>query len=187
MDSQTPKKKSIFKRWWFWVIVVIVLFIIIAASGNSTPQKVGDTSSSTPATSSSQPQAFNVGDQVKIGDSILTVNKVSVTQGGEFLKPDAGDEFVNLNITIQNTSNTSQYVTTLGQMFIKDSGGNSYQVTTTDVTEQNISNDLDGQVIADSKRTGWVGFEVPAEDKGLQFQYQASEFGGNTVTVDLNQ
>ena len=147
---------------------------------------MGDAGSTT-ASASAAPQTFKVGDQVKMGDSVLTVNKVSVTQGGEFLKPDAGDEFVNLNITIQNTSNTSQYVTTLGQMFIKDSGGNSYQVTTTDVTEQNISNDLDGQVIANSKRTGWVGFEVPAKDTGLTFQYQASEFGGNTTVVDLGR
>jgi hypothetical protein len=186
MDTQEKPKKKLYKKWWFWGIVVVVLFIIGSAS-NSTPQKVGGAGSSATATSATVAQTFKVGDQVKMGDSTLTVNKVSVTQGGEFLKPDAGDEFVNLNITIQNTSNTSQYVTTLGQMFIKDAGGNSYQVTTTDVTEQNMSNDLDGTVIANSKRTGWVGFAVPAGDKGLTFQYQASEFGGNTITVDLGQ
>jgi hypothetical protein len=189
MDAQvSPKKKSIFKRWWFWVIVVVVIFIIIG-SVNSSPQKVGSTgstSSSAPSTSAQQ-TSFKVGDVIKLGDSTITVNKVTVTKGGEFLSPSAGNEFVNLNITIQNNNQSSQYVTTLGQMFIKDSGGNSYQVTTTDVTEQNISNDLDGQLIANSKRTGWVGFEVPAADKGLQFEYQASEFGGNTIDVDLGQ
>jgi hypothetical protein len=189
MDSQvSPKKKSIFKRWWFWLIVVIVIFIIIGSS-NSTPVKVGSagsTATGTPA-AITQSTTFKVGDQIKIGDSYITVNKVDVTHGGEFSQPSSGNEFVSLNITIQNTSNTSQYVTTLGQMFVKDAGGNSYQVTSTDVTMQNISEDLDGTVIANSKRTGWVGFEVPAKDTGLQFQYLASEFGGNTISVDLGQ
>jgi hypothetical protein len=189
MDSQTAtKKKSIFKRWWFWVIVVVVIFIVIGSSSN-TPTKVGSTGSTTAGSQSASNQSttFKVGDQVKIGDSYITVNKVDVTHGGEFSQPSSGNEFVSLNITIQNTSNTSQYVTTLGQMFIKDAGGNSYQVTSTDVTMQNMSEDLDGTVIANSKRTGWVGFEVPAKDTGLQFQYMASEFGGNTVSVDLGQ
>lgn len=78
-------------------------------------------------------------------------------------------------------------MTTLGQMYIRDAQGNSYQATPTDVVIQNPSSSLDGQVIANSKRTGWVGFEVPSGDKGLRFQYDGSLFGGGTILVDLGK
>lgn len=191
-NTQVPSKKKFYKRWWFWVGTVLLLFIIIGASSNTSPQKVGQNSTvaastNQPASSGSAPQTFKVGDQVQLGDSVLTVNKVQVSQGGEFEHPSAGDEYVNLNITIQNNSSSGQYVTTLGQMFIRDAQGNSYQVTPTDVVIQNPSSSLDGQVIANSKRTGWVGFEVPQGDKGLQFQYDGSLFGGGTILVDLGK
>jgi hypothetical protein len=49
------------------------------------------------------------------------------------------------------------------------------------------NNSLDGAVIANSKRTGWVGFEVPKGDTGLQFQYNGSLWGGGTILVDLGK
>lgn len=191
-NQEGAKKKKFYKRWWFWVLAVVVLFIIGVSSSNTSPQKVGQNGtvaagSNQPASSGSGPQVFKVGDQVQLGDSVLTVNKVEVSQGGEFMHPSAGDEYIDLNITIQNNGSSGQYVTTLGQMFIRDAQGNSYQVTPTDMEIQNPSSDLDGQVIANSKRTGWVGFEVPAADKGLQFQYDGSLFGGGTILVNLGQ
>jgi hypothetical protein len=188
MDTQEKPKKSIFKKWWFWVIAVVVILIVIGeVNSPATPQTAGSSTASATPAPSAQPTTFKVGQPITLGSSVLTVNKVEVTNGGEFITPSSGDEFVNLNLTIQNTGNTEEDITTLGQMFIRDAGGNSYQVTVTDVTEQNMSDDLDGAVIANSKRTGWVGFEVPAGDKGLQFQYDASIFGGGTALVNLDQ
>ncbi len=46
---------------------------------------------------------------------------------------------------------------------------------------------LDGAVIAKSKRTGWVGFEIPKSAKGLQFQYNGNIFGGGSILVDLGR
>jgi len=193
MDTQDgAKKKKFYKRWWFWTLAVLVLLFIIGANSKTTPQKVGQNGSvvattNQPASDNSAPQTFKVGDQIQLGSSVVTVNKEQVSQGGEFMHPSAGDEYIELNMTIDNTSNSSQYVTTLGQMFVRDAQGNSYQVTPTDMMIQNPSSGLDGTVIANSKRTGWVGFEVPAGDKGLQFQYDGSIFGGGTVLVNLGQ
>ena len=190
MDNQEKGKKKFYKRWWFWAIIVIVI-IIIASSGGNKAKKVGDNNSQTVNSSTNSKvdnETFEVGDQVKMGDSIITVNKVEYSQGGQYSKPAEGNEWVNLNITIENTGSTQQYITTLGQMFVRDADKNSYQVSVTNKAMENPGSlGLDGQVIAKSKRTGWVGFEIPKISKGLQFQYNTSMFGGGEVYVNLGR
>jgi hypothetical protein len=184
--EEKPKKKF-YKRWWFWVLVVIVVFIIVGASGSSnTPVKVGE-GAPTINNKIADNKTFKVGDKIQLGSYILTVNQVGFSQGGQYSKPAQGDEWLNLNITIENTGSSQQYITTLGQMFVRDGAGNSYQVAVTDKVMENPNNSLDGAVIANSKRTGWVGFEIKKGVTGLQFQYNGSMFGGGSALVDLGR
>lgn len=180
-------KKKFYKRWWFWALAVFLLIVIIASSGgDSNPKKVGEDAD----TSKSEVKAdetFKVGNKIQIGNSILTVNKVEFSQGGQYSKPVEGNEWINLNVTIENTGSSQQYVTTLGQMFVRDNEKNSYQVAVTNKVMENPSYGLDGTVIANSKRTGWVGFEVKKGATGLQFQYNGSMFGGRSILVDLGR
>lgn len=176
-------KKKFYKKWLFWGIVVIVVLSIIG-SDSSNPQKVGETTTSNNVEKTT---TFKVGDQIKLGNSIVTVNKVEYSQGGQYTKPADGNEWINLNVTIENTSSSQQYVTTLGQMFIRDSEKNSYQVSVTNKAMENPGFGLDGSVIAQSKRTGWVGFEIKKGATGLQFQYNGSMFGGKSALVDLGR
>ena len=145
-------KKRFYKRWWFWVLAVIAFLIIVGIAGSPTPEKVGEAPSQ--QTPSQPKQTFGVGDQIKLGSSIVTVNKVEFSQGGAFSKPAEGNEWVNLNITVENTSSAQQYVTTLGQMFVRDQEGNSYQIAVTDKILENPTFGLDGTILAKSKRTG---------------------------------
>lgn len=117
----------------------------------------------------------------------MTVNKVEYSQGGQYTKPADGNEWVNLNVTIENTGSSQQYVTTLGQMYIRDGEKNSYQVAVTNKAMENPGFGLDGTVIAQSKRTGWVGFEIKKGATRLQFQYNGSMFGGKSALVDLGR
>lgn len=190
-NQEQNAKKKFYKKWWFWALLVLVI-IIIASASKDKPQKVGDNSGITVAdTAQSQtpavPESFKIGDQVKMGSSIITVNKVEYSQGGQYSKPTEGNEWVNLNVTIENTGSSQQYVTTLGQMFIRDAGKNSYQISATNKLMENPGFGLDGQVLANSKRTGWVGFEIPKTSTGLQFQYNASMFGGKEVLINLDR
>jgi hypothetical protein len=186
MDKENVvSKKKFYKKWWVWVLGLILLFIIIGASGDSS-KKVGTNEDGTAAPVKTE-SVYKVGDQVQLKNSVITVNSVEFSQGGQFTKPNEGNEWINLNITIQNNSSSQQYVTTLGQMFVRDASGNSYQVAVTNKTMENINSSLDGAVIANSKRTGWVGFEIPKGSTGLQFQYNGSMWGGGTIIVDLGR
>ncbi|MBT9151392.1 MAG: hypothetical protein DDT40_01585 [candidate division WS2 bacterium] len=162
---------------------VFIIFIIAISAIGGGSKKVGETPGQITQEKTTE---YKIGDQVKIGSAIITVNNVEFSQGGAFTKPTEGNKWLNLNVTIENTGSSNQYVTTLGQMFIRDDEGNSYQVAVTDKTLEGAGTfGLDGNIIAKSKRTGWVGFEVRNEAKGLKFQYNASMFGGKTVTIDL--
>jgi predicted esterase YcpF (UPF0227 family) len=170
--------------------IFLLLIIIGAASGGCKTEKVGSNTDTTQvaAAPSSQPQQdvkYKVGDQVKMGDVILTVNKLEKSQGGQFTKPSDGNEWVNLNMTIENTGSKQEFVTTLGQMYIVDADGNQYQVAVTNKAMENVNNSLDGAIVAKAKKTGWVGFEVPKTAKGITFHYKASFWNDKAILVEL--
>jgi hypothetical protein len=168
------------------LVVLIIIIAVVSGSKGTTPTKVGSGTSAT-TQSSDKDKVYKVGESVKLDKAIVTVNSVETSKGGAYSKPADGNKWLNLNITIENTDSSQQYVTTMGQMFVKDSAGNSYQVAVTDKTIENVNNSLDGDIIAKSKRTGWVGFEVKNDATGLQYQYNASMWGGGTITIDLGQ
>jgi len=97
-------------------------------------------------------------------------------------KPSEGNEWINLNIAIENSGSKQEYVTTLGQMYIVDKDGNQYQIAVINKAMENISNFLDGTVVAKAKKTRWVGFEVPTTATGLTFRYNAI---GNIIDARL--
>lgn len=187
--TQEVTKRAFYKRWWFWVLAVIVILMLISMNGSSTtPEKVsGNDSGSQPSGQNAAQTSYKVDDQIKLGSSIIRVNSVQYSRGGQFTKPQEGNEWVNINLTIQNTSSSQQYVTTLGQMFVRDGASNSYQIAVTDKLMENPNNSLDGAIIANSKRTGWIGFEIPKGATGLQFQYNGSMWGGGNILVDLGR
>ncbi len=192
MDEQVrPAKKKIYKRWWFWILAAIVFFILVGSgSSGSDSQKVGENGvKSENQTKEQEPKdsIYKVGDQIKLNDAIITVNKIEFSQGGQYSKPTEGNEWVNLNVTIENTGSSQQYVTTLGQMFIRDGDNNSYQIAVTNKALENPGLGLDGAVIAKSKKTGWVGFEIKKGATGLKFQYNASMWGSKNILVDLGR
>lgn len=188
MEKEQTKKKVIYKRWWFWIILIIIFMIIGNANGKKA-EKIGTNNNgvNTSENKTEENKVFKIGDQIKMGSSIVTVNKIEYSDGGTYSKPAEGNKWLNLNLTIENTGSSQQYVTTLGQMFVRDDQGNSYQISVTDKVMENPSFGLDGQIIAKSKRTGWVGFEILKDAQNLQFQYNGSMFGGGNVMVDLNQ
>lgn len=188
MGNQEGSKKKFYKKWWFWVLLVLFI-IIVASANNDKPQKIGgnEVAINNQTQDKVTQESFRVGDQVKMGNSVITVNKVEYSQGGQYTKPNEGNEWINLNVTIENNASSQQYITTLGQMFIKDGDRNSYQVSVTDKALENPGLGLDGQIIANSKRTGWVGFEIPKSSTNLQFQYNSSMFGGGEVIIDLGR
>jgi len=185
----------------FLALIIIIIFFSIIGSYNETRDTMKDIGKTVEnnekqldkyqaivdnSSNKKDESSYKIGESAKLGNAIITVNKIETSKGGQFSKPQEGNEWKNLNITIENTGSSEQYITTLGQMFVRDGEGNSYQVAITNKSMENVNNNLDGTVIAKSKRTGWVGFEVKQGVKGLQFQYNGSMWGGGNVLFSLN-
>lgn len=169
---------------------LIIFFVVIAVISNgSSSQKVGSNGTAAQSNTDNQPKntTYKVGDKIKMGDVILTVNSVETSQGGQYTNPSQGNQWIDLNLTIENTGSTQQFITTLGQMFVLDDKNNQFQVSVTDKALQNPGSigGLDGAVIAGAKKTGWVGFEVPKTAKGLKLQYNASFYNNQNILVGL--
>lgn len=196
-ETAKPEKK---KNWFLRhpIISVILVFLVIgivgaSSGGGSTSQKVGSNGSAGSSGNEEEQKpentVYQIGDQIKLGDVILTVNEMQESAGGQFTKPADGNQWIELNMTIENTGKDQEYVTTLGQMFIIDQENNQYQVAVTSKAMENPgTTGLDGAVVAGAKKTGWVGFEVPLTAVGLKFQYNANSFGyGGNVLVELGK
>lgn|GEM_PF-1007039 len=167
---------------------IILFFIIIGVANSGSSQKVGSNGTSSQSSNSTQQKnvTYKIGDKVKMGDVILTVNNVSTSQGSTYSTPSDGNQWVDLNVTLENTGSSQQYITTLGQMYVLDGKSNQFQVTPTDKAMENPgSYGLDGAIVAGAKKTGWVGFEVPKTATGLKFQYNASFYNDQSILVDL--
>lgn len=174
---------------WGGIVFVVMIIIGAIASSGSDSKKVGTSSDATDTTDQQEQPSqdvYKVGDKVQMGDVILTVNNVETSDGAQYTTPSEGNQWIDVNMTIENTGSTQQFITTMGQMFVIDSDNNQYQVAVTGKRLENAgSAGMDGALVAKAKKTDWVGFEVPKTATGLKLQYNASFWSDKNILVDL--
>ena len=116
---------------------------------------------------------YAVGDTLEYETTRFTVNGVRTSMGGDFSSPDAGNEFLIADITVENRGDEELQVSTLLQMEVKDSEGrtDSTSITAMSTLDRGFSQ---GQPIAPgSDRRGEVAFEV---ERGLSPLYLVMNF-----------
>jgi len=104
---------------------------------------------------------YDVGNTISYQDTRLTVNSIRTSMGSDYFTPDAGNEFVVLDITVENTGDAELTVSTSLQMALKDDTGRSYD------TSFGASSTLDREfsqsspIQPGSQRRGEIAFEAP--------------------------
>lgn len=156
---------------------------IFAGGSKNEPQKVGtNTDSQAEAkTTESEVKTYKVGDQIQVGDTIFTVNSFRNDAGTQYIKPKEGNTYVIVNASIENKGKEKAHVSTMLQMYLKDSEGTKYNNTIGPET----NGSLDGEIVAGDKTKGEVAFEVPTTATGLKFYFQPTWMNGTTIVVDL--
>ena len=174
-------------KWGAIGIVILIVLGAVAGSGEKgESQKVGESKQAegdqveqSGATSTS----YKVGDQVQSGDYIVSVNAVRKDVGSGYIKPKVGFVYIIPNVTVQNNSTDKTTVSTLLQMYVKDSEGNKY----TPTLAPDATGKVDGELLGVEKINGDVGFEVPTTATGLKFYYNAAWLTGESIVIDLGQ
>jgi hypothetical protein len=127
---------------------------------------------------------FAIGDTIEIGDLTLTVNEVTNPPGDDFSKPDEGNIFVVVDVTITNGSSEAANVSSLMQMSLKDDTGQVYDL---DLMASAASGGTtpDGEIAPGETIRGQVGFQVPEDASGMVFVFDSDVWGFGKVFVVL--
>ncbi len=120
---------KVLKKWWFWVIVVVVIGGIGSAvagtknSSNSTNSDNSVNSSSivsdfsvVDSTKSDTEQAtiYGLGETAKAKSFSLTANSVNVVKSdNQFVQPDEGNEYVEVEFVLENISDSDIVVSSV--------------------------------------------------------------------------
>jgi hypothetical protein len=112
----------------------------------------------------------------------FTITDIKHDDGGSaVLKPDDGNEYLLLSVTIENTGDKEEHISTFFAN-IKDSEGNEHDAT----YGPHVVDPLDGAVAPGATIEGMMGFEVPEDATGLVFVYDPP-LDDNTLELQLDR
>ena len=175
------KKKPIFKKWWFWAIIAVVL-IVVVAGGSGSDEPVSDEGGSqsngaqTEAVSGNEPgekesedkgNVYNVGETVDAnGLKILYVSAEKWEGYNEYSAPAEGNMVVRIKIAAENTASTDRYISSFEFECYADG---------TKVEDYYYADTFTGGELSKGRKTeGYMYFEVPANAKDIEVEYETS-------------
>lgn len=158
------------------ILFVVIVIISMASGGSSTePIKVGENSN----TSQEQQKEYKVADIVKLGDREFVVNSVRRSGAFNYNTPDAGKEYVIVNVTIRNLGKDE---VSYNPFDFKVQDANGAQENSTFATlDDSLSS---GTLAPNGKVTGSMPFEVPT-GTNAKLIFQPSFWSDQRVVVDL--
>ncbi len=161
-------------------ILILSFIFFLFGCDDVEPEKVEDGSTVTAAT---EVKTFKIGDSVKAGNLIFTVNSTRTDAGGEFIKPDEGKIYYIIDVTVENTGDEPESVSSLMMFKLIDSDGYNYSVTFGPETK----GQLDGEVSTGKKMRGELVYEIPENSSGLELQIDPTVFGSGQIIVELDR
>lgn len=181
MDQTTNKPWYKKKRTWLGAIILLVI-IVAVASPKDEPSKVSD--SKNQSSTSQQQTTFNPGDVIAFDGKEVTVSPAerNWNSGNQFITPNSGNEFVKVQVTIENKSSSEASYNTFDWK-IRNSNGVIKDVSS---TTYSIDNGLEsGELAMGGKVSGFLVFEVPEGDQGLVLQYSPSFWSDKKIEIKL--
>lgn len=187
------EKKPFYKKWWFILIAAILVIGFIGSLGGGSEKdkpKVKEEATSNKTETKKEDkkenkqeeQVFKVGDTVDIKGYEIKVNSVEYSEGGEFMKPDEGKQYVIVNLTITNNAGERKSYNPLDYSLVADGNSESAGFTYLDGVETLSSGDLDEGATVTGNLVGQA-----SPDAKLKLRYEGNIFLQNeNVDIELN-
>ncbi|MDQ3706676.1 MAG: DUF4352 domain-containing protein [Chloroflexota bacterium] len=124
-----------------------------------------------------------VGDTGESDGLEITVNSFRRTSSG-LLSPDAGNEYLIINMTAVNTTDEEKVVSSLLNFSVKDDGGNG-----TDFNQSftaGVETSFDGTIPAGDELTGEIAYEIPEDATDLVLHFDPI-LGGDELRWALEE
>jgi hypothetical protein len=129
-------------------------------------------------TSAPQAKHFKVGDQVKVGYWVVTLNSAKTSVGDDLDQPKNG-QFLILDITFKNTDSATHTISSIIQFQFQDSTGQKYD---DQITALQGVTPPDGDVQAGGQTRGQVVYDVPKSEHAFTFTF-TPDIGDSTAAV----
>ena len=146
-------------------------------SGDEEPESTPTQGRGSPSTG----ESLAVGETGDAGDFQITLNSVNRTTDG-LLAPGAGNEYLIVDLTVENVGTNDSVVSSLLNFSVKDADGTSYNQSFT----AGVETSLDGDVAANQQLTGQIAYEVPQGSTGLVLYFDPI-LGGNELQWALDE
>lgn len=164
-------------------LALIVCALIACGESNNTGSVT--TNGSTDSTPQATAAHFKVGQVVKVGDTWqVTVNSVKTSKGDDFSKPDAGNTYIIINITVKNISSQEQTISSLLNFSFKSADGTKGKDAITLTT--GVTPPPDGKVAAGDLAKGDLVYEASASQKTGTLAFEADIISGGQSIWDIN-
>ena len=125
-----------------------------------------------------------MGDVVRLGDFTVVVHGVKdpVTSTNQFLRPEAGNRWVAVDLEVTNTSDEPETFSALLGLEIQDSENRVFDLNVMSGVQPGPP---DGELAPGGARRGTAVFEVPTTATGLRLLFKGEIFGAGQVIVVL--
>ncbi|HSH50586.1 MAG TPA: DUF4352 domain-containing protein, partial [Bacteroidales bacterium] len=182
-NKETKPKKPFYKRWWF-ILLIIIVIIGVLGSGveEDTPQKVSEepiqSTSGIEEIEESVPEFFYPGDIVETNSIRAIITGIEKSTGSEFNKPADGNEFILINMTLENIADEELNISSMLSF-------NAY-VDDTTINENLLAqieadNTMDGTIASGKKLTGTLGYEVPQGWGQIEIHFEPDVWDDTTI------
>lgn len=168
------------------VLVFTIMFMLIGCGEETTPEVMeeGDTQEVDQKEEvAPKTETFNIGDVIKMGDLTIVVNSVRTDQGNEFIKPDEGNIYYIIDVTVENKGEEETTISSLAMFELYDEEGYNYSITVGPETKGKV----DGNLGARRKMRGELAYEIPADAKGLELVFESDIFGKGQAIIKLDR
>ena len=177
------------KKFLYSFLILTCVFFVLAGCNDVKPEKVGEAGGAPAESQRSdsgetevKTEVYEIGDSVKAGNLIFTVNSTRTDKGGDIIKPGEGKIYYIVDVTVENTGDKSENVSSLLMFKLFDSDGYNYSVTFGPETKGQI----DGEIAAGRKLRGELVFEIPEDAMGLELEIDPTIFGSGKIIVELD-
>ncbi|HLI52593.1 MAG TPA: DUF4352 domain-containing protein [Thermomicrobiaceae bacterium] len=121
-----------------------------------------------------------IGQPAKLGDLVVTVNKVFCIDGYNATQPQAGSQFIVVDVTVTNNGSDTFNIAANYQTRLQDKYGQ--QTRSDSQVAMFAGNELAGTLTPGGQISGRAAFDVPIDSEGLVFAFDTHPFS-NLGTV----